>query len=285
MITSKNGKRVRELVRAWRARGETVGFVPTMGNLHEGHLSLVRRARSRCDRTVVSIFVNPTQFGPQEDYRSYPRTLSRDLRLCREVGVECCFTPSEREMYAPGELTEVRIPELEGVLEGRTRPTHFTGVLRVVLKLLHIVEPDELILGQKDAQQALILETMVRDLKMGVRVVRGKIVREPGGLALSSRNAYLSDRQREAAGALYRGLRAARKAALSGERRASALRRIVTREIGREPLLRVDYVACVDAATLKPLRSVRGAVLLAAAVYAGTTRLIDNQQFTVKGSS
>lgn len=281
MITSKSAKRIRNLVRAWRSRGHSVGFVPTMGNLHEGHLSLVRRSQGRCDRTVVSIFVNPAQFGPHEDFHSYPRTLSRDLRLCRELGVDACFTPSVAEMYDPEERTEIRTPALEQVLEGATRPTHFAGVLRVVLKLLHITEPDLMVLGQKDAQQALVLETMIRDLKLPVRVVRGKVVRERNGLAMSSRNAYLSPREREAAAALHRGLVYARREALAGEHRASQLRRIVLREIQRESLLRVDYVACVHAATLKPLKTARGPVLLPGAVYAGHTRLIDNEQFEV----
>jgi pantoate--beta-alanine ligase len=272
---------VRRQVRAWRRGGERVVFVPTMGALHEGHLSLLRRARRLGDRVVLSIFVNPTQFGPTEDLKAYPRDLARDLKLARKEGVDLAFTPTTASMYRPGRRTEVRVTGLEGVLEGKTRPTHFAGVALVVLKLLHIVEPDVLVLGQKDAQQALVLETLVRDLDLPVRVARAPTVRERDGLALSSRNAYLSPAERAAAPALARALRLARESARTGERSAARILRLVRSEIAREPRLRLDYAEAVDARTLEPLKRLQGRVLLPAAVFVGRTRLIDNVEFTV----
>jgi pantoate--beta-alanine ligase len=282
MKTLKRGAMVRNLVREWRKNGETVAFVPTMGNLHRGHLSLVERAASSCDRVVVSIFVNPTQFGPQEDFKTYPRTLKKDLQDLASGRVDCCFTPSVSEIYQERHATQVRIPSMESTLEGTTRPTHFAGVLLVVLKLLHIAEPDLLMMGQKDAQQAVLIEAMIRDLNLPTRLLRGRIIREPNGLALSSRNANLSSAQSEAASALHRGLVKARRAAREGVTQAQKLKKIVAKEIQAEKELKLDYVACVNAQTLKPLSRIEGKVLLPGAVYAGNTRLIDNEQFVVR---
>jgi pantoate--beta-alanine ligase len=254
-----------------------------MGYLHEGHLSLVRRARRRGDRVVVSLFVNPTQFGPGEDFGSYPRDLRRDLRLLRESAVDLVFLPAPETMYPAPPRTAVAVTGLEDVLEGRSRPGHFRGVTLVVEKLLNIVEPDLLFLGQKDAQQAVILETMVRDLDQPVRVVRGPTVREKDGLALSSRNTYLNPAQRRAAPVLYRALSRARTAVANGERSASRLLRLVEREVAKEPLVRLDYAAVVDSRTLEPVKRLEGRVLIPIAARLGHTRLIDNIEVTPPG--
>ena len=273
---------VRRQSRAWRREGETVAFVPTMGYLHEGHLSLMRLARRRADRVIASIFVNPTQFAPTEDFEAYPRDTARDLRLARAEGVDLCFVPDTGSMYRPGHRTEVHVTGLEAVLEGKTRPTHFAGVALVVLKLLHIVEPDILVLGQKDAQQAVVLETMIADLDLPVRVIRGRTVRERDGLALSSRNVYLSSEDRKAAPVLYRALRRARRAVQDGERSAARVLALVRREVAREPRVRLDYVAAVDARTLREVKRLRGRILIPIAAYLGKTRLIDNVEFRVR---
>jgi pantoate--beta-alanine ligase len=272
---------VRRQLRSWRRRGRRVAFVPTMGYFHNGHLSLMRRAGRLCDKVVVSLFVNPTQFGPGEDFETYPRNVPRDLELARSERVDLCFLPTPERMYAPERRTEVHVSGLEHVLEGRTRPTHFGGVTLVMLKLLHIVEPDVLVLGQKDAQQAVILERMVRDLDLPVQVVRGPIVRERDGLAMSSRNVRLSPEERRAAPILWRALKEARALIRGGERRAEPVLRRVKTTIDQEPLARLDYVAVVDARTLAPLDSLRGRVLVPLAAYLGTTRLIDNLELRV----
>jgi pantoate--beta-alanine ligase len=275
---------VRRQVRAWRTRGDRVAFVPTMGYFHDGHLSLMRRARRAADRTVVSIFVNPTQFAPNEDFATYPRDLKRDLKLARDLGMDLCFTPSEKAMYGSRHVTEIHVQGLEDVLEGKTRPTHFSGVAIVVAKLLLIVEPDVLVLGQKDAQQAVILERMIEDLGFSVRVVRGATVREPGGLALSSRNTRLTDRQREAARVLWRALRRARDTVKQGERSAARIKNLIRREVRKESMVRLDYAAVVRADTLADLSRLEGRVLIPIAGYVGGTRLIDNVELTVPRS-
>lgn len=267
---------VRRAVARWRRRGESVAFVPTMGAIHRGHLSLVARARAGADRVVASIFVNPLQFGPGEDYRRYPRPRARDRAAFAAAGVDLLWEPEARELYPGGARTRVRVTGLEDVLEGASRPGHFAGVATVVLKLLHVVTPDRLWLGQKDAQQAVIVERMVRDLDLEVAVRRGPTVREPDGLALSSRNAYLDPVQRAEAVALSRGLAAARAALASGERRAARLVAAVRRELRRGRLVKEDYVAVVDAATLAPVARVAGRVLVAVAARVGPARLIDN---------
>ncbi len=268
-------------LRLWRDAGDRVAFVPTMGYFHEGHLSLMRHARRRARRVVVSIFVNPTQFAPGEDLGRYPRDLPRDLKLARAEGVDLCFTPEAETLYRPDRRTRVTVEGLDTVLEGASRPGHFDGVALVVLKLLHLVAPDLLVLGQKDAQQAVLLERMIADLDLPVRVLRGRVVREPDGLALSSRNVYLGGEDRAAAAVLHRALRAGRRLALAGERSAGRVLGTVKREIAREPRVELDYVAAVDARTLEPRRRLTGRVLLPGAIRVGGTRLIDNEEFTL----
>ena len=281
MRVLKSSAAVRRQVRTWRAAGERTVFVPTMGYFHEGHLSLMRRARRLGDHVVVSIFVNPTQFGPKEDFASYPRDPARDLALARAEGVDLCFVPDPEGMYGPRHRTEIHVTGLESRLEGVSRPTHFAGVALVVAKLLHIVEPDVLVLGQKDAQQAVVLETLIADLDLPVKVVRGATLREPDGLAMSSRNVRLAPSEREAATVLSRALFLARDAALAGERSAARIRQLILREMGREPRARLDYAAVVDARTLDDLEKLRGHVLIPLAAFVGKTRLIDNVEFTV----
>ncbi len=260
----------------WRRRGERIAFVPTMGALHAGHLSLVRQARRSARRVVVSVFVNPLQFGPQEDFRRYPRPRARDLALLRAEGVDLVWEPRVEDLYPAGDRTRVRVTGLDGVLEGASRPGHFEGVTTVVLKLLLAVRPDVLWLGQKDAQQARLIERMVADLFVPVVVRRGATVRESDGLAFSSRNRYLDAEQRRQAVALSRGLLAARTSLERGERSAARLARAVRAAWRGFPQVREDYVAVVDADTLDPVRTVRGRVLVAVAARVGRARLIDN---------
>jgi pantoate--beta-alanine ligase len=270
---------VRRSCRGWRTRGERVAFVPTMGAIHEGHLSLVHSARRSADRVVVSVFVNPLQFGPREDYRRYPRPRARDHAQLRSAGVDLLWEPGVMDLYPAGECTRVRVQELDRVLEGEARPGHFEGVATVVLKLLNVVEPDTLWIGQKDAQQARIIEQMVTDLFLPVVVKRGATVREPDGVAMSSRNAYLSARERADAVALSCGLEAARRLLAKGERSAARLVRAVRAAWQRHPLVREDYVAVVDARSLEPVRTVEGRVLVAVAARVGPARLIDNLEW------
>ena len=276
---------VRRQGREWRKKGRRIAFVPTMGSFHEGHLSLMRRARKLADRVVISVFVNPTQFGPSEDFGAYPRNLPRDLELARTERVDVCFVPKAERLYAADRRTAVHVTGLEHVLEGVSRPTHFAGVTLIVLKLLHIVEPDVLVLGQKDAQQAMILERMVRDLDVPVRVVRGPIVRERDGLAMSSRNARLSPEERRAAPVLFGALKEARALVKSGERRAEPILRRLRAHIAEESRVRLDYAAVVDARTLNPLEVLEGRVLIPIAAWLGSTRLIDNLELDVKVAS
>jgi len=272
---------VRRVVEEWKRRGDHVGFVPTMGAIHAGHLSLVRRARAGAPRgqrarVVASIFVNPLQFGPTEDYRSYPRRSARDRALLRAAGVDLLWEPTVAMLYPPDHRTRVRVTGLEDALEGGSRPGHFAGVATVVLKLLEVVAPHALWLGQKDAQQAVIVTRMVADLDVPVRVRRGATVREPDGLALSSRNVYLDPEQRRQAVALSKGLAAARARLRAGERSAARLRTVIRRVWRDYPAVREDYVAIVDATRLEPVARVRGRVLVAVAARVGRARLIDN---------
>ncbi|MCS6963919.1 pantoate--beta-alanine ligase [Thermoflexus sp.] len=252
------------------------GFVPTMGYLHEGHLSLVRRARAENDRVAVSIFVNPTQFGPHEDYNRYPRDLNRDLRLLEPLGVDLVFAPPVEEMYPPGFQTWVIVEEVSRPLEGAARPGHFRGVATVVVKLLNIVQPDRAYFGQKDAQQAVVIRRMVQDLNIPVEIVVCPTVREPDGLAMSSRNTYLNPEERRAATVLFRALQAAKARYEQGERDAERLREVMREVIRAEPLARPDYVSVADPETLQELSWVEDRALLSLAVYIGKTRLIDN---------
>ena len=265
-------------LRAVHASGtsRSVGFVPTMGALHEGHRSLVQAARQRCDVVVVSIFVNPTQFGPNEDFTRYPRTLEADCRMLEAEGVDLVFAPSAERMYPAGSTTLVEVAGIGDRLDGASRPGHFRGVATVVAKLFHIVQPEFAFFGQKDAAQLAVLRQMARDLNIPVELVACPIVREPDGLAMSSRNRYLSAEQRRQALAIWRGLETAGKMARSGEHHAEALLHAVRTVLQQEPALREDYVALVDPDTLLPVASIERGGLLAVAVHVGTTRLIDN---------
>jgi pantoate--beta-alanine ligase len=276
MLRTHRAATVRHTVGGWRRRGRSVAFVPTMGAIHDGHLSLVRRARGAADRVVASVFVNPLQFGLHEDYRRYPRPVRRDRALLRAAGVDLLWEPRVGELYPDGHRTRVRVVGLDETLEGASRPGHLVGVATVVLKLLNVVAPDVLWLGQKDAQQARLVERMVQDLDLPVRVRRAPTVRERDGLALSSRNAYLADEERRQAVALWRGLAAARARLRAGERSAVRIRAAVRGVLRAFPLVREDYVAVVDADRLEPLARVRGRVLVAVAARVGRARLIDN---------
>ena len=266
---------VRKYVKSWRREGLSVGLVPTMGFLHEGHRSLIDRAVSENDRVVVSDFVNPTQFGPGEDLEAYPRDLERDAALCEEAGAALIFNPEPEEMYR-GALTTVSVDKITKVLCGKSRPVHFDGVCTVVAKLFNIVTPDRAYFGQKDAQQLCVVRKMVKDLNFDIEVIGCPIVREADGLAKSSRNTYLSPEERKAALCLSRALSAGRAAVDSGESSAGAVKAIVRGEIEKEPLARIDYVEAVDMDTFEDAETVRAPFLAAVAVYIGKTRLIDN---------
>jgi len=267
---------MKALVRQWKREGKRIGLVPTMGYLHEGHLSLVRESKERTDVTVVSIFVNPTQFGPNEDFTKYPRDLKKDSAYLEKAGVDCLFHPDAAEIYPPGYRTYVEVQGLQDRLCGKSRPGHFRGVATVVLKLFDIVAPDAAFFGAKDAQQVLILWRMAADLDLDVEVVTCPLVREPDGLALSSRNAYLSPDERKAALSLSIGLRWAERAVAAGERDAAKVVAGILAVLEAEPLARVDYVEAVDPETLEPVAEIRGDVLVVLAVFIGRTRLIDN---------
>ena len=266
---------------ATRGGGKRLGLVPTMGALHEGHLSLVRAAKDQSDVVAVSIFVNPTQFGPNEDFSKYPRTFERDCELLQNEGVELVFAPPVDEMYPRGAVTYVTVEGLSDKLCGRSRPGHFRGVTTVVAKLFHIIEPDLALFGQKDAAQAAIIPRMVRDLDLAVRIVVCPIVREPDGLAMSSRNAYLNPAERQAALVLWRALRLAAEHLAQGERQGARLAATLCDCIAKEPLARIDYVAVCDPDTLREVEQLSGTVLVVLAVYIGKTRLIDNAVLSV----
>jgi pantoate--beta-alanine ligase len=259
-----------------RSDGKVIGFVPTMGFLHEGHLSLVREAKKMSDVVVVSIFVNPTQFGPAEDFEKYPRDPTRDAELLSNENIDVLFMPKPEEIYPSNYHTYVKVRDLSETLCGGTRPNHFEGVTTVVLKLFHIVEPHFAFFGQKDAQQLAIIRRMVKDLNMDVEIVRVPIVREPDGLAMSSRNVYLSPEERKAATVLYRALDHALARIEEGERKTKTILKEMKEIIQTEPLARLDYLAAVDLVELKDLKSVKGKCLIAVAAYFGNTRLIDN---------
>jgi pantoate--beta-alanine ligase len=254
----------------------TLGLVPTMGYLHEGHLSLVSRAKAECTYVAVSIFVNPTQFGPNEDLSKYPRDLERDLHLLEDAGVDLVWTPAPEDMYPTGFQTWVEVGQMTLPLEGAQRPGHFRGVTTVVSKLFNAVGPAKAYFGQKDAQQAAVIRQMTRDLNFPVEIVVCPIVREPDGLALSSRNVYLSPEERKAATVLYRALSSAKAAYDRGERNAGKLRQVMQDILASEPLASTQYVSCADYDTLQELDEVTGKTLLSMAVFMGKTRLIDN---------
>ena len=271
-----NTEDTRAASRAARGAGKRIGFVPTMGALHDGHLSLVRAARASCDVVVASIFVNPTQFGPTEDLAKYPRSFERDRDLLEQEGVDVIFAPSVEEMYPAGAVTWVTVEGLSEKLDGRSRPGHFRGVTTIVSKLFHIVEPDAAFFGQKDAAQVAIIRRMVRDLNLPVEIVVCPIVREPDGLALSSRNAYLDPEQRKKALVLHRSLMRVQEAIRSGEKQSRKLIEVGRTEFANEPSLRLDYFDIVDSETLDSVENVSRGALVAVAAYVGSTRLIDN---------
>jgi len=267
---------MRAACRAARQNQRRLGFVPTMGALHAAHISLVRAARRQCDAVAVSIFVNPTQFGPKEDFSKYPRTFERDRELLEAEGVDFLFAPSTEEMYPPGTTTFVTVEDLSEKLCGRSRPGHFRGVTTVVSKLLNIVEPDVAFFGQKDAAQAVIVRRMVRDLGLGVEIVVCPIVREPDGLALSSRNAYLDVKQRKQATVLYRSLMRVQALADRGECDSARLVAAALEVFKEEPEVWLDYFEIVDRETLDPVANTSKGALVAVAAFVGTARLIDN---------
>ena len=264
-------------IRALRQKlSGTVGFVPTMGYLHEGHLALVKQARIENSAVIVSIYVNPTQFGPREDFGAYPRELNRDLELLRGEGVDIVFVPSDEEMYPPEFSSWVDVEKVTERLEGASRPRHFRGVATVVAKLFNIVQPSRAYFGQKDAQQVVVIKRMVADLNMGIEVVVVPTVRESDGLAMSSRNIYLSPGERQAATILFKALTLARQLRRGGEKDAEKIRRQMTSLIQKEPLARIDYVSIADAETLEELSLIDRPALASLAVRIGKTRLIDN---------
>ncbi len=252
------------------------GFVPTMGFLHEGHLSLVRRAKAENDCVVVSIFVNPTQFSPNEDLASYPRDLAKDIAMLQNEGVDIVFTPSDDELYPVGFQTTVIVSNSAKPLEGASRPTHFQGVATVVAKLFNIVKPKRAYFGQKDAQQCVVLQQMVQDLNFDLQMVICPIVREADGLAMSSRNNYLTPEERQAAPILFQALSAAQTAFLDGKRDGKILRKIMNDVVSKEARARIDYVSAADPITLRELNQINNGVLLSMAIFFGQTRLIDN---------
>ena len=280
MIIANTISQVRDQIRQWRREGLTVGLVPTMGYLHEGHGSLVGKAAEDCDRVVASVFVNPTQFAPGEDLASYPRDFERDCEILEKQGCSMVFHPSVDEMYPDGNgKTDTYIEILNDMpkqLCGRTRPNHFRGVCTVVGKLFNIVLPDKAYFGEKDAQQLAIIRRMVRDLSYGIEIVGCPIVREPDGLANSSRNIHLKPDERKAAVALYRSLKIAEEMASDGEKSSKTVTDAVRAEIEKEPLAEVEYVSAVDSLSMEPVETVGKGTLIAIAVRIGQTRLIDN---------
>ncbi len=272
----RRARAMKEACAAARAQGKVVGFVPSMGALHEGHVALVRRIRAQADLRVVSIFVNPMQFGPNEDFARYPRDLTRDADLLAREGVELVFAPEAEEIFQPGAATIVEVTGLSDKLEGKSRPGHFRGVATVVTKLFGIVAPDVAAFGQKDAQQAIVIKRLVRDLMMDVEILVVPTKRDEDGVAMSSRNAFLSSDERRAARAVPRALEAASAAVEAGERDPARIVSAARARIGDEPLLRIDYVELVDTDRLDKVTRVHGEMLLAVAVFAGRTRLIDN---------
>ena len=267
---------IADMQRARHRLAAPVGLVPTMGYLHEGHLSLVRQARAKNPTLVVSIFVNPTQFGPREDFRAYPRDTRRDLALLEKEKTDIVFIPPATEMYPPGFKSWVEVAGVTERLEGACRPGHFRGVTTVCAKLFHIIQPDIAYFGQKDAQQVIVIRKMVADLNMNLKVITLPTVREPDGLAMSSRNTYLNPEERRAALVLYQALELARKLWSAGETDAAKIRREMLALIKREPLVKVDYVSIADAETLEELDRIKPPALASLAVKIGTTRLIDN---------
>ena len=269
-------KDVRATVKEWKAKGLKVGFVPTMGYLHEGHESLIKKASEENDRVVVSIFVNPIQFGPKEDLSTYPRDLDRDSKVCKSAGADIIFHPENEEMYFKDFSTFVDMNGLTDGLCGKSRPTHFRGVCTVVTKLFNIVAPDRAYFGEKDAQQLAVIKRMVRDLNIDVEIIGCPIVREKDGLAKSSRNTYLSVEERNAATILNKSLTVAKEKIKAGERNSAAIIKLIEETINSEKLAKIDYIEVVDSLSMEKVERIEKAVLVAIAVFIGKTRLIDN---------
>lgn len=283
MQSTSGIEETRAVIGEWKGQGLSIGLVPTMGFLHEGHLSLIKKSVEQNRKTVVSVFVNPLQFGPNEDYNSYPRDMERDKRRLADCGADLVFAPAPEDMYASPHLVYVDVEGLGKGLCGAERPGHFKGVCTVVSKLFNIIKPDRAYFGRKDAQQLAIIKKVVRDLNFDLTVVPCPIVREADGLAMSSRNTYLSGEERRAALVISRSLSGARRAMENGERDAARIRQMITDEISGEPLARIGYVEVVDAVSLKPVDRIENAVLTAVAVRIGKTRLIDNFTFPEVG--
>lgn len=272
---------VRQQVKDWKRNGLTVGLVPTMGYLHEGHASLIKASVEHCDKTVVSVFLNPTQFAPNEDLESYPRDFDNDKKLCEEMGADLVFHPEVSEMYDEDSSTFVEIlSDMPKQLCGKTRPIHFRGVCTVVSKLFNIVTPDKAFFGEKDAQQLAIIRKMVKDMSYGIEIIGCPIVRESDGLAKSSRNTYLNDEERKAALCLSKAVNLGKELIANGEKNAETVISKMKELINSEPLAKIDYVEAVDGVTMNPVKEIKENTLVAMAVYIGKTRLIDN--FSVK---
>jgi pantoate--beta-alanine ligase len=282
MRVVKTIKQLHGILNEARRKGQKIGFVPTMGYFHEGHLSLMRRAKKECEICVVSIYVNPKQFGPKEDFSRYPRDIKRDMTEIRKENVDILFIPSDNVIYSNGSLTYIDVERISNTLCGKVRPGHFRGVATVVAKLLNIVQPDVMVLGQKDAQQVAVLSRMAADLNFSVSIRVVPTVREKDGLAMSSRNIHLSSQERAQAPVLYRALKAAVLEIQSGERSAFRISGIIHKIITRYSGGKIQYVACVDADTLEPLKILKGKVLIALSVFFGKTRLIDNVIVPIK---
>ncbi|UZP01979.1 pantoate--beta-alanine ligase [Clostridium botulinum] len=280
MLTKKICE-IRKVIKDWKKEELSIGYVPTMGFLHEGHESLIKRAVKENDKVVVSIFVNPTQFGPNEDYDSYPRDINKDLELCKNAGASIVFNPSPEEMYFDNNSTSIGVSSLTNVLCGLKRPGHFDGVCLVVSKFFNIITPDRAYFGQKDAQQVAVIKRMVRDLNMDIEIVPCPIIREEDGLAKSSRNTYLSQKERNAALILNRSLLKAKKTLENGERKANIVKNIIKDSINSEQLAKIDYVELVDNNSLENIEFIDRDILVAIAVYIGKTRLIDNFTFSI----
>lgn len=276
MIVLRSIDHMRSQGRRLRRQNKIIGFVPTMGSFHEGHLSLMRLAKRQCDSVVVSLFVNPGQFGPKEDFSRYPKNTKEDFKKARDLGVDFLFLPTARQIYPSNYLTWIQVKELDNILEGARRPGHFTGVATIVLKLFNIVKPHKAYFGLKDYQQMIIIRQMVRDLNLGVKLIPGQTIREKNGLAMSSRNRYLSLTERRSAPILWKTLCAGKRMIQEGLRNSSKIRVAMMKQLSEEPKAKLDYVTIVDPLTLKEVKTIKKPVLLALAVQIGRTRLIDN---------
>lgn len=268
---------MKQLSQKLKNKGLTIGFVPTMGALHQGHLSLIKYAKKKSDVVIVSIFVNPLQFGPKEDYKKYPRDLKRDLNLLRKAKVDYVFCPTTKEMFPKGFKSYVKAGKLGNILCGKSRPGHFDGVVTVVARLFQVVKPDLAFFGEKDYQQLIIIKQMVKNLNLDIKVIGCPIVREKDGLAMSSRNAYLNAKERKQATILYKSLQLAKRMVAAGERNAERIKKSMRKLIATQSLVKIDYIEVVDPKTLESKEKIKGKNLVMLAAYVGRTRLIDNQ--------